>query len=365
MIVTETIKQFQREYVEPLVIRLIHQLDQEFRSEKDQLIKEFEKDLIPIFMELHEKQRNQEVSATSFLVFSWLRGEYLFEEALNYEVHSYGENWYFSTKQFSQIIKFDWLSPYLYQFKEQLRIGLEEQKNPGLLGQEDYYLNSYYEVFQQYFIALLRWLFRKNGEKLLSLMSINKRLLIYAGEYKDACERIYEKNEDVIAQEELDYLLDVSQMDFEVNKVLKNSSFKNQDFSNLNLTWGDYHSCDFRETKLTEALLVGSQFNYSTLNGADFRHSRIQDTSFRYAECQNADFQFARGSVASTIEAIPCYFGVDFSHANLTNADFRGAKMNGAVFEGAKMTGARFFEYERTNLVLTDQQQEEIRWVSG
>nr|WP_086347939.1 hypothetical protein [Enterococcus sp. 9E7_DIV0242]OTP19028.1 hypothetical protein A5888_000842 [Enterococcus sp. 9E7_DIV0242] len=205
MIVTEPIKVFQLEFVEPLVKSLIQELDEAFRQEKNELIVYLEKKLQPFFTDLQEQQRVGQASPTSFFVFSWLRAPYLFDERLCYEIHSYGKQWYYSPKQAESVIQFDWLSPYLKAFKSRLEEEINACQNPHLQKQTNYFLSSYYDVFHQYFIALLRYLFRERGKQLFEGIVTGKSLYVYAGEYKDASERIMEWQEEGLSQTVVDY----------------------------------------------------------------------------------------------------------------------------------------------------------------
>lgn len=128
------------------------------------------------------------------------------------------------------------------------------------------------------------------------------------------------------------------------------------------------------------------QFMFCNMIGINFRNSRIDDSGFIGNPMQQADFtdavlcncdmhtsmfyggEYVDGQITPGIFSASFQNAtldrVDFSYCDLRNSDFSGANMGEVRFEHAKLKGTRIDEKNRENLILTQQQIEEIIWVT-
>ncbi|MBL1230533.1 pentapeptide repeat-containing protein [Enterococcus sp. BWB1-3] len=359
MIQTKQIKVFQRDYVEPLLQHLIQKLDADFREHKEQLKIELKEQLCALLSKEPFTAKDGEIG---FLVVSWLRSSYLFQEKLIYDVHIYNSNWYYDPTQVQGMFRFSWLEEYFDRFSSGIQKMIGEQSAVALLGQEDYYLKIYFDVFHNYFIELLRYVWKTDRNELLKKHQTATSFYVFAGEYKGESVPVFQQLPR-LTQYEFQGLWDNQLLDFDESKNLGHLNLMGIDFSGKAITSLTFDYSQLNEGKLSDCLLVNSSFNHACLDGAAFDRSKLQDASFVSASCIGTSFRAAIGNQASLLEALPCYFGVNFMNANLSQADFLGANMLGACFENASMKGTRFFETERQRLVLSEQQKRDIEWV--
>ena len=360
MIRTQQIKDFQREQVEPFLQELIQELDRNFRQRKSHLAAEMKQQLCDVLMSQHIRKKEGTIA---FVVISWLRSSYLFEGILAYDLQAYDSSWYYDAARAQKSFNFSWLETYLKRFSEGLKEMISQQATPALQGQEDYYVKCYFDVFHTYFTELMRYVWKTAEEELLQLMTTDERFYVFVGEYKDESVPVLQQVPR-LAQYEFQDLWDNQLLDVEEYKNLEHLNLTELDFSSQALVSVSFEHANLLNSNLSDCLLVNSRFEHACLDGATFNRAKLQDATFVSASCVGTSFRAAVAAQASLLDVLPCYFGVDFTNANLEKADFRGANLAGACFKNANLQGAQFYATEKERLILSEQQQQEIDWVT-
>ncbi|GAB2022998.1 hypothetical protein RyT2_20720 [Pseudolactococcus yaeyamensis] len=363
MQVTQEIKKFQKNTVEDCLKLQMIELDRYFHDNLEALANRLAQPFQIFIDQLESAQQQDGLKPIGFIMVSWLRSPFLANQELSYEWHSYGENWYYDTIQESIIQRFDGFERFIQAFQTMIQAELLERESQELFKQERYYVSVYFEVFQRYFVELMRFLLKKKGATLFEKLRLADEFHVYVGEFKDKSQVVYEKVTTLITQSDLDDYLSSGKMEAEGIKNFVEKSFKHANLSNQTFVFANFWKSDLTGAELKESILVGSQFVACQLEQANFQSSFIQDADFSHAKCRHANFQSVKGNLALAIEAVPSYFGVNFSYADLRETDFRGAQLRGANFEHAQLENALFLTSQKDKFNLSPEQIKEIKWV--
>nr|WP_106781374.1 pentapeptide repeat-containing protein [Lysinibacillus timonensis] len=361
----EALQHFMDECVSVHVGRILEKVDQQFRQEKETLLQSIIHSLAQLFDNIRGQQEQEVLPPVAFIHLSLLRTS-LLENKCTYLLEAYGEKWYYDLTECTAQFEAKWLSEAMGELQKTLEI---ERKPYIIIQTADIrrIIQQTVNVFHQYIIQLVRYLFRYQKESVPEMNFQRAACLRFrVGEYKGFSEDVAIFDDRERVEENVVSWLEEK----EANKDYTFENFSNlplrhKDFTQMDFSYADFGGSDLEGALLKQSVCVGTSFVDCQLSNVDFSYAVIQDADFRNANLVGANFTHAKGKTMRLSSGeVACYLGTDFRNANLENARFEFAQITGAHFAGANLKGATFFKRDQHKVQLSPDQIKDIHWIS-
>lgn len=350
---------FEKEVLWPLICEQVDHLDQVFHAQKEVLLAENLVFLKEKMKELSEFQKTHQKDPLMYLHLSWLIAPYIQEKKSIYDFQVYGENWYEDLHHFNARIEYPFLDKYLIQAEQAIEQLFIDTRHYELINQIDSLMSRYFEYFHAYLLALFKKNFLLHAQELFEHVETGEKFYLYGGEFRgeQECLYFYEKP---VPLDQL-FLEDLSTI-FMSQSVVDDYDLSGLNFKGQTIQKISAKGTDFQQSSFYKSLIIDVDFREANLIGADFSSAVLQDCHFSYANCSGSNFSMVQGKTVPSHERLPSYLGLDFSYANLDQANFISAQLKGATFRGASMKGTKILKEQRSELILSEKQVQEIDW---